>query len=387
MDVEGRLTVRLAVDGTRVRAASVASTRPLAVPRVLAGRTPREAAAVVPMLYSVCAFAQGAAAAAALELAEGRALPDDLCAVRDLACVLEETQEHLRRLLVDVPSADGAPAHVEPVAAARRAIAPLLATLKPALQLGAPAPRCDGASVRAAGAGLRAIVQTHALGLPAAEFAGLRDADALRTWADRSATAPARVVARLLRDAPRLGASDVKPMPDPTPAQVERAVLAALDADDAFAQAPRWAGEPVETGPLARRLAHPALAALVAEHGGGVAARLVARLLELAATVEALADGRIPARLHAWRLREGEAAAGVHTARGWLLHRARVRDGRVASHAIVAPTEWNFHPQGALVRGLAGLRAADEAAIARDATLVVASLDPCVACGVELGRA
>jgi Ni,Fe-hydrogenase I large subunit len=77
----------------------------------------------------------------------------------------------------------------------------------------------------------------------------------------------------------------------------------------------------------------------------------------------------------------------VETARGLLLHRARLRGGRVADYQIVAPTEWNFHPEGALTRGLEGLTANDTPTLVKRARLAVHALDPCVACEVEVGHA
>ena len=59
----------------------------------------------------------------------------------------------------------------------------------------------------------------------------------------------------------------------------------------------------------------------------------------------------------------------------------------MAGYAIVAPTEWNFHPEGALVRGLVGSAADDAATLARATHLLVQALDPCVACEVEVGHA
>ena len=82
-----------------------------------------------------------------------------------------------------------------------------------------------------------------------------------------------------------------------------------------------------------------------------------------------------------------KGAFAVETARGLLLHRARVHDECVVDYQIVAPTEWNFHPDGALVRGLVGVAAADPAELLRRARLDVHSLDPCVACRVGIGHA
>jgi Ni,Fe-hydrogenase I large subunit len=191
----------------------------------------------------------------------------------------------------------------------------------------------------------------------------------------------------VLDEAPALGASDVRPLPEANAADLVSAVLAALDGDPAFARAPRWRGAAAETGALARCASHAGIAAFVERHGHGVAARLLARCVDLARTVASLADGRVEPRVIAWSPSDGEGVAAVHAARGLLVHRSRVADGRVVEHAIVAPTEWNFHPDGALARGVAGLAADDEARLVRDAMLVAQSLDPCVACIVEVAHA
>jgi coenzyme F420-reducing hydrogenase alpha subunit len=133
---------------------------------------------------------------------------------------------------------------------------------------------------------------------------------------------------------------------------------------------------------------HPLVAAFIAESGNAVSTRMIARLTELAALLERLATGtgtaRTPRLVDCFSLGDDEGLGAVQTARGLLLHRARVAGGRVHEYQIVAPTEWNFHPAGALARGLLGTEAGNEAALARDARLVVQALDPCVACRVEV---
>jgi hypothetical protein len=356
------------------------------MPRVLAGRAPAEAAAMVPRLFSVCAHAQGSAAASALASAQGNGAAAEVLDARSLAVALEAMPEDLRRLMIDVPTVLAIDPCVAPVAAARKAIAPVLARLRSALALDAVAPLVERAEVDALRARLAAILRDDVLGMPAEAFVGLGDANALLRWARQHATTPARVVNHVLAVSPRLGASEVPPMPEPTREALTIAVLGALD-EPGFDRAPRWAGSVVETGARARRAQHPALADFVREHGNGVAARLIARLVDVAQTVLGLVPARPEARIDAWSPRAGEGIAAVHTARGLLLHRARVDGGRVAGYAIVAPTEWNFHPEGALVRGLVGREAGDAATLSREANLLVQALDPCVACEVEVGHA
>ena len=65
MPPESEIRVALGWDGRRVRRVAVQSRVAFAPRTLLAGRDPRDAAAILPRLYSVCAEAQGAAAAVA----------------------------------------------------------------------------------------------------------------------------------------------------------------------------------------------------------------------------------------------------------------------------------------------------------------------------------
>ena len=221
-------------------------------------------------------------------------------------------------------------------------------------------------------------------------FSRCADAAALEGWIERAGTLPAALLGTLLESLPTLGRSDVALMPALCRDDFVARVLPGLDGPD-FARLPNWAGEVVETGALARMQAHPLVAALRARHGNSVAVRMTARLAELAFLLARLAlprnGGDTPGWIDAFPTARGEGIASVQTARGLLLHRARVEDGRVADYQIVAPTEWNFHPSGALSRGLEGMRADDEATLLRHARLVVQGLDPCVACRIEVEHA
>lgn len=78
-------------------------------------------------------------------------------------------------------------------------------------------------------------------------------------------------------------------------------------------------------------------------------------------------------------LPDGVGLAQVQAARGLLVHRVAIQAGRVADYRILAPTEWNFHPQGAAAQGLATLPDADDETLQRTGGLFVTALDPCVA--------
>jgi Ni,Fe-hydrogenase I large subunit len=162
-----------------------------------------------------------------------------------------------------------------------------------------------------------------------------------------------------------------------------------METDPDYARFPRWDGAPAETGALARQADAPLIAERLERDGRTASTRFVARLVELAALMRDLRarSARRVAAVRSHALPNGVGLGLAETARGLLLHRVRVERGLVTEYGIVAPTEWNFHPQGPLARGLTGRSAADHGRLERDARLVVQSLDPCVACRVEVADA
>ncbi len=64
-------------------------------------------------------------------------------------------------------------------------------------------------------------------------------------------------------------------------------------------------------------------------------------------------------------------------ARGGLIHRVSLQDEIVEDYRLVAPTEWNFHPQGALLSMLEGVAVEYDRLEALVNRLIVL-VDPCV---------
>lgn len=330
----GRLQLDLSVrDGVIVRA-ELASTRPAAA-RVLLGKTPAQALALVPLLFSLCGKAQRAVAAAALAAAEGR--PD---AVNGRPVRIEALQETLWRLLLDWPDALGCSRHEAAFANLHRRLATATAADAEAIE---------------------ALLADELYGVPPAAW---RDGE-------RPATA---LAARLLAAAEALPATATKPRLLPPLNAVAAAALLAGGGPE-FQRAPTIDGQSAETGALARHALQPLVAARLAA-GQPIAARLAARLLDLGALREVLTAP--PQAIAAHCPQAGVGVAVCDTARGQLIHRVRVANGQIAEYVLVAPTEWNFHPQGGWRQELLGRRVAGpNEAIAAARTLLL-SLDPCV---------
>jgi Ni,Fe-hydrogenase I large subunit len=164
-----------------------------------------------------------------------------------------------------------------------------------------------------------------------------------------------------------------------------------------WCKAPRLAGQVVETGALARQVVagHPLARDMIEGYGGSVAARVVARLLELALVLPAMErwlTELVPGEPWCITTRLADETSGVglvEAARGSLGHWVTVRRGRIHNYQIVAPTTWNFSPRdsagqpGALEQALAGLPASTTEPLPATIDHVVRSFDPCMVCTVH----
>ena len=225
-----------------------------------------------------------------------------------------------------------------------------------------------------------------------AEWLGLADVEALRAWCAGRKTIAAVLLGQVLADEPALCRSDIPLMPPPRPDALRRVIVPSLRDEPAFARAPTWAGAPVETGALARMRNEPLVMAVHEEFGNAVVTRIVARLAELAQLtleLEGMA-GRSDGRHRESRACGSTPTKDSRPSRPRAACCCTVRayaTNRVVDYQIVAPTEWNFHPEGALVRGLEGIDSGDERGLLRSARLAVHALDPCVGFRVEVGHA
>jgi hypothetical protein len=312
----GCIRLRIGCDDGRISKVEVTSERPAIAPR-LRGRAADDAVRLVPLLFALCGKAQGRAAALALEAARGTQRGPHL----DPAVRHEALREHLWRWLLDLPVLLGEAALRDEFVAAIGCL--------------------DGAQREE----LSALLAGSRIETLRTRLAEADDAAGLQT--------------RLL---------------PPLDARASLAAWPSLDAG--FCLAPHWQGAAAETGAMARQQGRVRVGEAVGAQA--FASRWMARLEELkdwaAGSERVGAGGTVSAASGA----EGSGRALVETARGLLVHEIVLDGERIADYFIVAPTEWNFHPQGPLAGWLMGREATDRDAVHRFASRAVAALDPCV---------
>lgn len=166
-----------------------------------------------------------------------------------------------------------------------------------------------------------------------------------------------------------------------------------------WGKAPRYAGLPAETGPLAERIisGDALFCDLLRRDGLNLVTRQLARLTRPATLLgamevwldEMIARPTQPYFEHVEPIQNGRGFGLIEAARGALGHWVEIREGQIARYQIVTPTAWNGSPRDAAgVRGpweqaLIGTPVADITNPV-EAGHVVRSFDPCLVCTVHV---
>lgn len=369
MSLAGELTIEARWDGRVVRGLDIASTRPQAS-RLLVGRRPDHAARVVPLLFTLCARAQEAAAFAALEAARAIERDDAQNALHVRRVLIEAIQEHLWRLLLDWPTLCDQPALRDVFVPWHRRAELLLHA-------------ADPVDCHAFGSDLLALCDRELLPLRLDEWGELAEPQALLVACGRQGALSPTISALAAIDEGGATSATITLMPDLSAAQLARC-LPTVELER-FAELPTLDGVPRETGALAQHRTVPLLDGLLAS-GRRLLARMIARIEALVVCARGLLDNTAAApTIDAHAAQGGIGVARVMTARGVLLHRVELDGERVARYTIVAPTEWNFHPCGTLAGEWEGRRFDSESGLLLTLRAAVLALDPCVAyrIGVE----
>jgi len=387
MTAEGRIEIDIYPRAPLGHCVRIESSRPLSITRQFTGHSPSEIAQTVALLYATCKAAQSVAAAKALEEARGIAVPPSTSRVREMRVLAEAAREHTLRILMDWSQFLDAPqpppaTELRAAMQAERDLARHLDEARAALRFGGTFVY-EGDAVENDIAACEALLERAIFAEPLRIWRARETKDDLINWAEPRHTIAQRLFDQIATDGLLdAGAAPVSPLPS-----FDRDRLAARLFDDGrahFVAAPDWEGVPRETSPLARSIDHPLIRALETGEGFGLGARLAACLVELANVPKRLRE--TVARLNGPEMAEpsrSEAMPGVglsqiEAARGRLVHAVELAGGKVSRYRILAPTEWNFHPEGAAARGLARIARGDAHDVARIARLFVTAVDPCV---------
>ncbi len=369
MNLEGRITITLAPSTGKHCNISINSSRPVHASRLFEGKSVDETLKALPLLFSVCSTAQAAAAVRACEQALD--LPGNPATeqAREQLVMLEAIREHLwqplfhwNQLLDQTTD--------ETTMAAVMAIQQQGRQQCAAESLFQPTATTTSTDFSIPQQQLRTLLEQQLFDCDLEQWLQLDTVDALLQWSQTHTTIAARFIQQLQQRAwNALGQCAITPLPPLDYTLLEQALQ-----DEHFIQQPTWKGATCESSVLTRNDS-PLLQQLHQHYGNGLLTRSVARLNEIATLTLQLNHPHLPRSAAA---KTGSVGIGTaHAARGLLLHRVAISQQQISRYQILAPTEWNFHPEGIVARALNTLTC-DAIDLEQQAHQLIHAIDPCV---------
>jgi hypothetical protein len=357
---------------------NLVSTRPDWVHQLTHGKPAFAVPALLATLFNLCGHAHRLCASLAIQAACGQISALSDAERRSLQA--ETLREHLRRMMLDWPLqlAPDADSRARFQAAAHQALraCPAMAT-----GTAAAAPPTLSALHAPEDAPLPDWLDQQLLAMPARQWLDAWEQSPHAWMSHWCATTPLWLP-QLLHSAK---AAANAPMPGMRPLRVhacdqDLSILASqLQASPRLTRQPYWQDQCAETGPWSRlnqpspqRFNTPWLR---------LGARL-AELLRLSLPDEKGHSGSDWLQTGSIALDQNTGLAWVEMARGLLIHAIQLdgqsEDARIQLCRVLAPTEWNFHPHGAVAQVLETLPAQLTPPIEPTIRALMAAFDPCV---------
>lgn len=352
---------------------NIVGTRPDWADTLTRGRPVSGVPGLLASAYSLCGHAHRLCAERALQAAAGHAAPPGAEAERALQ--LHTLREHVRRIGLDwVQQLAHGDARAAALAASTASLACCPALVQPS----------------AGAAETRGWLEAEWLSMPADTWLQQWQRGGAAWLAEWSQHAPGwlpglMAAVRPQADVALVPASRLRLHGD---AAQWADIARGLREEPGYTRRPHWRGMCAETGSWTRW--HDTVAAPAHTPWQRLGARL-AEAARLCLPDAAGRSGRGWLVMGALPLARGEGLAWVEMARGLLVHHALVEaspahdagaEPRVARYRVLAPTEWNFHPEGAVAQALENLTGEAGAACV---PALMAAYDPCVRFDVERG--
>jgi coenzyme F420-reducing hydrogenase alpha subunit len=377
--IEGQIIVNL-YPQDQPTSVEIHSTRSLHASKILVGKTPEQVLSIIPLLFNICGIAQSHAAYLAIEQKTDRTKDSERETAREILLFAENAREYLLRLFLDAPrlfQVNSQNTNLSYLAHVTKDFSIALFEKGKAFSLNARLnTKLD--SVSELIETLENFLEKNVFQSALEEWQNYSKTN-VQQWAGKTDTLAARIVNLLFETEWGMqGGAGCSVLPELD----VRTLFELFNGDDAerFIARPEWHGQCFETTSLSRQLEHPLIQELSETYSSGLLTRWVARLIELATIptqMRLLSKQLINDNLFVSQA--GNAGiAQVEAARGRLIHRVDIEQDVISQYQILAPTEWNFHPQGMLSQALENLNIKDTAELEQLAHLMINIYDPCV---------
>ncbi|MCF6190805.1 MAG: nickel-dependent hydrogenase large subunit [Cocleimonas sp.] len=378
MSIAGELNITLNASDNHKTRCQISSSRPLQASHVFTGKTINETLTMIPLLFNICSKAQAITAVRAIESAKQTPATPQSESTREALIALESLREQALRITMDWPTFIGNAPESPLLSHIALGITQIMKLLEPSQVLGYQAPTSKAHSItKEQSLQWKTFSKTLSKGI----FGSSSDnspatwlVSDLDEWASQQKTQAAAFIHWLNQQTwKNAGESNITHLPTID----DNALLKVLLAEQhQFTSQPDWKKQCHELSWFSRKQQDEASNKSVKSNG--IFSRMVARLVEVADLMTALDEFFIHDKTLAAPKSSAIGLAHSHAARGRLSHYINVENSTVKKLLILAPTEWNFHPQGVTQNSLCNLQADNETDLRQQAELLIHAIDPCV---------
>ncbi len=361
---------------------TIQANRPLQAARLLIGKTPQQALDIIPLLFNICGTAQAYTALQAISQQQALTQEPTQQSARELLVLTETAKEALLRIFLDWPRlcslSTTDTADLRYVAQLNKNFSQILFQQGQAFLLHSTLNTDATEQTTHFIDTLEQFLVEHIFQMPLIHWLQLQN-NTLQHWAKHTDTLAAQSLHYFYKNNWQAqGAVDCRPLPHLD----EQALLSALHSENAaqFIAWPQWQQHCYESTALSRQLQQTLVQNVYQHYAGSLLTRWVARLAELAtipAQMRQIGQKTVASQHHL-------GIAQTEAARGRLIHYVDIQAGIISRYQILAPTEWNFHPQGLLAQSLAQLKSKNAQQLQHLADLMVHIFDPCVAYQIKV---
>jgi len=390
MSIQGELHITLTpspVDAIcRIR-----STRPVQIGRLFSEKSVQHALEKLPLLFSICGKAQTISTVRAVESERLTSASTTIESQREALISLECLREQCLRLFMDWPAFIDEEADRSVLSHIAQGLNHLMQALEPS-HLFSYLPQSSETTTNSHAQ--KDLWQGFSHTLTQSLFASSVDVwldsihYSVEKWAEQQQTQTARFIYWLQqKDWKDAGSSS---LPEATSIADDELVKRLLNEREAFTSQPDWQGNCHEVSWFSRQQHHAVVAQLTTSFGNGLYTRMLARLIDVADLIQKLDRFFVRNTLLQPILTTVQGLAHTEAARGRLTHYIEVENQTVNQLVILAPTEWNFHPQGVAQQSLQNLltyyadanetlnETRHETRLKQQADLIIHAIDPCV---------
>ncbi len=387
MSIAGELNITLNTSDAHNTCCQISSSRPLQASHVFTGKTIDETLTMIPLLFNICSKAQAVTAVRAIESAKQTPSTLQIESTREALIALESLREQALRVAMDWPTFLQIAPESPLLSHIAMGISKIMKSLETSQSLKYLASSSKALSSEAQGITKaqnlqwKTFSETISNGIFGSSTTTWLASD-LDEWANQEQTQAASFIHWLSQKTwKNAGESTITELP----AIDDSALLSVLLAEQhQFTSQPVWKNQCHElswfTHKQHNRQNHIAksIAKNKALKGNGIFSRMVARLVEIANLMTILDEFFIHNKTLTAPKSSAKGLAHSHAARGRLSHYINVEDNTVKKLLILAPTEWNFHPQGVTKDSLCNLQADNKRDLRQQAELLIHAIDPCV---------